>query len=118
MHRVGEGVRAAMGCLTSTRWSTNLGGVDGSPVACGKPTAEQADFVQRRGSIYLGNGVLRDHGVFCEGADPQEVVDLLPFASEPAGLVRQQVLWFRDTVRRCMQFVFYQVKHPQGCQTC
>lgn len=96
----GEGARAAVVCLCSTRLSTNLGGVDGSPVACGKPTAEQADFVQRCSSIYLGNGVLWDHGVFCKGADPQEVVDLLPFASEPAGLVRQQVLRFRQTVER------------------
>lgn len=85
----------AVGCL-----NTNLGCVDGSPIACGKPTAKQADFVQRCCSIYLGNGVLWDHGVFCKGADPHEVVDLLPFASESAGLVWQQVLRFRETVGR------------------
>lgn len=106
MHRVGGGVRVAVGCLWSPRLNTNLGSVDGSPIACGKPTAKQADFVQRCSSIYLGNGELRDHGVFCKGADPQEVVDLLPFASEAAGLVRQQVLWFREAVGRCMHLLF------------
>ena len=92
MWRVGEDVRVAVGCLCSTRLNTNLGSVDGSPIACGKPTAEQTDFVQRCSSIYLGNGILWDHSVFCKGADPQEMVDLFPFASEAAGLVRQQVL--------------------------
>lgn len=106
MPRVGEGVKAAMGCLRLTCLNTNLGGVDGSPIACGKLTAEQADFVQRCSSIYLGNGILRDPSVFCKGADPQEVVDPFPFASEPAGLVRQQVLWFRDTVGRRMHLFF------------
>ena len=106
MHRAGEGAGAAVGCPCSTRLNTNLGGVDGSPIACGKPTAKQADFVQRCSSIYLGNGVLRDNGVFCKGADPHEVVDLLPFASEPAGLVRQQVLWFREAVGRHKHLFF------------
>lgn len=88
----GEGMRVAVVCLCWTCLNTNLGGVDGSPIACGEPASKQADFVQRCSSIYFGNSVLQDHGVFCKGADPEEVVNLFPFASEPAGLVRQKAL--------------------------
>lgn len=88
----------AVRCLFSTRLNTNLGSVDGSPIACRKTTGKQADFVQRCSSIYLGQGVLRHNSVFCKGAVPEEVMDPFSFASESAGLVRQQVLWFSEAV--------------------
>lgn len=108
----------AVGCLFSTRLNTNLGGVDGSPIACGKTTCKQADFVQRYSSINLGQGVLRHNSVFCKGAVPEEVVDLFPFASEPAGLVRQQVLWFAEAVGSMCRCCSLHKVHGYACQNC
>lgn len=111
-------MKVAMGHLFLTRLNTNLGSVDGSPIACGKTTGKQADFVQRCSSIYLGQGVLGHHSVFCKGADPDKVMDLFPFASESAGLVRQQVLWFSEAVgSMCMSCSSHKV-HVCACQNC
>lgn len=99
-----------MVCLFLTRLNTNLGGVDSSPIACGETTGKHTDFVQRCSSIYLGQGVLRYNSVFRKSAVPEEVLDLFPFASEPGGLVRHQVLWFSEAVgRMCMCCALYNV---------
>lgn len=108
----------AVGCLFLTRLNTYLGNVDGSPIASGKTTGKQADFVQRCSSIYLGQGVVGHNSVFCKGAVPEEMMDLFPFASESAGLVRQQVLWFSEAVGSvCVSCSSHKV-HVCACQNC
>lgn len=84
---------------------SHLGGIDGSAITSGKSTAKEADFVQRSRIRNFNNGRVRHDCIFREGADPKEVVNLFPFAGEPAGFVWHQVLRFTKTVLKRPQFI-------------
>lgn len=69
--------------------SSHLSCFHSSSITCGDATAQQKHFVQRRVAPDLCQRGVRNHSELAEGTDPQELVELLAPAGDPAGAVGQ-----------------------------